>query len=204
MKMIKTLCALFLFLLTLPPGKTQSSMPADTLPYRQIPEAPESYSASTMAARTIDGLGFRYYWATEGLTEKDLEYKPSETARATKETLTHIHGLAAMIYNSALKQPNKRPSPAPPEHFEALRQSTLVMLKEASDQLRAANTNEMEQFDIIFERDGVQSTVPFWFQLNGPIADAIWHVGQIISFRRASGNPVAPGISWFQGKAMGN
>ena len=78
------------------------------------------------------------------------------------------------------------------------------MLKEASDQLRAANTNEMEQFDIIFERDGVQSTVPFWFQLNGPIADAIWHVGQIISFRRASGNPVAPGISWFQGKAMGN
>ena len=35
--------------------------------YYQIPDYPEPYSAETVAARLIDGLGFRYFWATEGL-----------------------------------------------------------------------------------------------------------------------------------------
>jgi hypothetical protein len=194
------LSILLLFMATT--AQTQSTMSSDTLPYRQIPEAPESYTSSTAVARMIDGLGFRYYWATEGLTEKDLLYKPSQDGRTTMETLTHIHGLSAMVYNSAFQLPNKRPAPAAPEDFKDLRRATLENLKAASDQFREANTNNMERFDLIFEREGVQSTVPFWFQLNGPIADALWHVGQVVSFRRAAGNPVFPGISWFQGKAM--
>lgn len=177
-------------------------MSKDTLPYRQIPEAPAAYTASTTVARMIDGLGFRYYWATEGLTTTDLAYQPSAKGRSTMETLVHIHGLVMMVHNSAFQQPNQRPAPPAPEGFEALRRSTLLHLKAASDTLRAANTNDLEQFDLIFEREGVQSTVSFWHQLNGPIADALWHVGQVVSFRRSAGNPVFPGISWFQGKAM--
>ena len=30
---------------------------------------------------------------------------------------------------------------------------------------------------------------PFWSLLNGPIADMIWHVGQVVTFRRSLGNP---------------
>lgn len=180
----------------------QSMEKPDTLPYRQLPEAPEQYTASAVAARMIDGLGFRYYWATEGLRAADLAYKPSPDGRTTLETLTHIHGLSTMIYNSAVQLPNQRPGPAAPEGFENLRRGTLANLKAASDRLRAASTNELEQFDMVFEREGAQSTVPYWYQLNGPIADALWHVGQVVAFRRASGNPVFPGISWFQGKAM--
>lgn len=191
------------FLLIWTTAITQSAMQNDTLPYQQIPDAPEVYSASAIASRMIDGLGFRYYWATEGLNEADLSYKPSPDARTTLETLNHIHGLALMVYNSAMQLPNLRPAPPTPENFEALRRSTLLKLKAASDQLRAARTDKMVQFDLIFEREGVQSTVPFWYQINGPIADALWHVGQVVAFRRASGHPVTPGISWFKGKAMG-
>ncbi|MEQ8705536.1 MAG: hypothetical protein RIC19_16535 [Phaeodactylibacter sp.] len=192
----------FLLLFLSTTAQTQTIMPKDTLPYQQIPEAPETYTSSATVARMIDGLGFRYYWATEGLTPADLKYKPSEEGRTILETLTHIHGLASMVYNSAFQQPNKRPATPAPEDFETLRRTTLLKLKAASDQFRAANTNEMATFDLIFERDGVQSTVPFWHQLNGPIADALWHVGQVVAFRRAAGNPVFPGINWFQGKAM--
>ena len=41
---------------------------------------------------------------------------------------------------------------------------------------------------------------PFWNQLNGPIEDAVWHCGQIVAFRRASGNPISKKISVFTGK----
>jgi hypothetical protein len=30
---------------------------------------------------------------------------------------------------------------------------------------------------------------PFWHVINGPIADALTHVGQVNSFRRLAGNP---------------
>jgi hypothetical protein len=30
---------------------------------------------------------------------------------------------------------------------------------------------------------------PFWYIINGPLADALTHIGQINSFRRIAGNP---------------
>ena len=64
------------------------SMAQDSdLPYSQIPDYPDSYASGNVLSRLVDGLGFRYYWATEGLTQKDLDFKPSEGARSTYETM---------------------------------------------------------------------------------------------------------------------
>ncbi|MEL6945061.1 MAG: hypothetical protein AAFO82_20580, partial [Bacteroidota bacterium] len=163
----------------------------DELPYAEIPSYPYEYNAATVSARMIDGLGFRYYWATKDLREEDLNYKPSETNRTTAETLDHLYGLATMIWNSAKQQPNVRPKPKEdPMTFEEQRARTLKRLKEASDLLRTRTSSEMQQFDIVFQRGEQSSSVPFWHQINGPIADALWHTGQIVAFRRASGNPM--------------
>jgi hypothetical protein len=35
--------------------------------------------------------------------------------------------------------------------------------------------------------------------INGPIADATWHTGQVASFRRSSGNPIHSKINQFSG-----
>ena len=51
-------------------------------------------------------------------------------------------------------------------------------------------------FKIIFG----DKAYPFWNAINGPIADALWHCGQIVSFRRSSGNPFPKGVSVFTGK----
>jgi len=60
-------------LLTVLTYSSMSAQEADApLPYHTIPEAPENYTAGTMVSRMIDGLGFRYYWATEGLTPDNL------------------------------------------------------------------------------------------------------------------------------------
>lgn len=165
----------------------------EKLPYYEIPEYPETYTAGTVAARMIDGLGFRYYWATEGLRNEDLAYKPSEDARTTAETLDHIYGLSKIIVNSTLKKSNTR-AEEPEMTFAEKRKKTLENIKTAADILRASK--DVSEFKIIFGTN----EYPFWNQLNGPIADAIWHCGQVISFRRSSGNPYNSKASVFSGK----
>src|SRR5579859_3362976 len=48
-----------------------------SLPYAELPAYPETFTAGTAASRMIDGLGFRFFWATGGLPPIDLSYKPS-------------------------------------------------------------------------------------------------------------------------------
>ncbi|MEM9885484.1 MAG: hypothetical protein AAF849_06295 [Bacteroidota bacterium] len=178
----------------------QAQMDQDSLPYYQIPDTPEVYHAGTVIARMIDGLGFRYYWATEGLRTEDLAFKPNEDARTTDYTLDHIHGLCRVVLNTAKKVPHEASSANSNLSFAKKRQQTLLMLKEASDIFRSSDPDTIEDFEIIFKRGKSESVVPLWNLINGPIADAIWHVGQIVSFRRSSGNPMDSRVSVFQGK----
>ncbi len=103
MKIKTTLMALFFITVM----NAQEKYPQD-LPYYQIPDYPDSYTAGTVVARMIDGLGFRYYWATEGLRTEDLAYKPSESNRTIDETLDHLYNLSRVVYNSAVKEINDR------------------------------------------------------------------------------------------------
>ena len=166
----------------------------NTLPYYEIHEAPKEFTAGAMVSRTVDGLGFRFYWATEGLKEKDLGYKPSENARTCEQTIDHILGLSQMIVNVAKQVPNTR-SQNGPTTFAEKRAKILHNFKEASDLFR--KVKDMSTVKIKFQGG---AEMPFWNMLNGPIGDALWHTGQIVSFRRASGNPLPQGVSVFSGK----
>jgi len=185
-------------------AQSDNSMKTDAapdLPYYQIPDYPDDYTATTVAARVIDGLGFRYYWGTEGLREEDLKFKPSEEARTSEETLDHIYGLSFIIVNATMHQPNVSREENRKLTFEEKRRKTLENFKKASDLLKASQSSDMEGFKAVFERGDRTSEYPFWNLLNGPIADAIWHVGQVVSFRRSSGNPFPSSkVSLFNGR----
>ena len=170
------------------------------LPYFQIPDYPETFTAGTVAARVVDGLGFRYYWVTDGLRDEDLAYKPSEEGRTTSETLYHLHGLSKVIVNSVQKKPNVRSEDPPEYSFIELRKLTLENFKMAADILRTCSDVDFKEFIIVFEGSKGTSEYPFWNNLNGPIADALWHTGQVVSFRRSSGNPYNNKASMFAGR----
>ena len=173
---------------------------AQELPFSSIPLAAESYSAGTSISRMIQGLGFRYYWATEGLKLQDLSYRPSSEAQNTIETIQHIFQLSKTILNTAKNNPSFRPAPNPPVDLSELRKATLNDLKEAATIFENSNEIQLEHLKIIFERGGgKQSKFPVWNLINGPIADAIYHTGQVVSFRRTSGNPIAKGVNVFLG-----
>ena len=167
------------------------------LPYYEIPESPVIYTQGAVVARMVDGLGFRYYWASEGLGPEDLAYRPSPEARTSEETIDHILGLSTVILNSALHKANEG-SDFKDMSFYEKRKLTLNNLKTAADIYR--KSDDLSTFTVVFKGQNGTSTFPFWNQINGPISDAIWHCGQLVSFRRASGNPYNSKASVFTGK----
>jgi len=163
----------------------------ESLPYYEISEVPKEFTPGTTASRMIDGLGFRYYWATDGLTQRDLSFKPNDEARTTEETIDHILGLSQVILNATLKKVNGDKQPK--MTFAEKRKKTLDNLQQASKILK--ESKDISQYKMVFG----DTELPFWNVINGPIADAIWHVGQVVSFRRSSGNPFPKGVSVLKG-----
>ena len=170
----------------------------DNLPFKELGAYSEEFSSNNIVARMIEGLGYRFYWATESLTDKDLKYKPSEESRSSLQTLEHIYGLSVFIlYTFEGKEYDFSQDEMT---FTELRNGTLKNLKIVYDML---NENaDISQMQVRLNLNGRSLAFPFWNAINGPISDSLWHTGQIVSFRRASGNPINPKVNVFIGKTM--
>ena len=166
------------------------------LPFSEISESPTVFSQANIVSRMIEGLGYRYYWATKSLTEKDLNYKSSDDARSTLQIIEHIYSLTEMI-SSSFKN-NEFEFKIVDDTFSELRKKTLLNLKYLQGELKS--NPDFSQLSLRFESGGTKMEFPFWNQINGPISDALWHCGQIVMNRRASGNPLQSGVNVFIGK----
>ncbi len=189
---------LFTFIFVLGTMNLQAQEVMNELPYAEIPVAAESYTPGAVVARMIDGLGFRYRWATENLTEENLDYKPGNDGRSIRELLDHLYGLSNVIANVAKKTATDRTVKAEDLSATEKREVTLNNLKMASALF--AKTENLAAHTIIFKRANGSSEFPFWNSINGPIEDAVWHTGQIVLLRRAAGNPINPKVNVFLGK----
>ena len=161
------------------------------LPFYELPANAEQFTAGTVAAKQVEALGFRFHHATDNLNEKDLVFQPNEEVRTTQETIQHIYDLSKIIMNATLNKANDNTKED--LSYSELRKATLLNLKKASKILR--ENKDLSTLKIIFG----ENKMPFWNNINGPIADAIWHCGQIASYRRTSGNPINPNVRHFTG-----
>ena len=195
------LSALFItLLLSINLGAQDNTSFMDSDYFRSIPDYPEQVSDLTVFLRMVEGLGYRYYWASHDLREEDLSWRPSEDGRSTIETLEHILELTRMVRNAVEGQPNIRPVPQEELDYEALRDLSLNSLREISVYLRDNYEDEITNYRVIYQRGETQREFPFWHVINGPLSDALYHTGQIVAYRRASGNPIDPGVNVFMGK----
>ena len=188
---------IFIALTLLTTSTLMTAQEKNHLPYAEIPAAPDAYTAGGVVSRMIDGLGFRYYWATEGLRPEDLKYKASPEGRTSEETIDHILGLSYVVLNSALRKVNE-PRVEESLTFDQKRARTLKNLEQASHIFRSAQ--DLADYPVVFKGKESNVEYPFWNQVNGPIADALWHCGQLVMLRRASGNPFNSKVSVFMGK----
>lgn len=168
------------------------------LPYASIPDYAEDYTAGTVASRFLDGLGFRFYWATEGLRPEDLDFRPGPESRSSGETISHIYDMTRLLARTVLQDTTKVHTG---ESFEEMRAAALKNIDLSSKKLRKSSDAE---FDTYIARFSNGAEFPFWNLINGPIADCIWHCGQITSLRRMSGNPFNSKVSLFNGRMRAN
>ncbi|MBX7125969.1 MAG: hypothetical protein K1X47_09770 [Cyclobacteriaceae bacterium] len=175
---------------------------SQNLPYREMPPAPSEYNGHNVAARLIDGMGFRYYWATEGLRPENLAFKPTKESRTVLETAEHIHELSVIILHSVQGVPNRMESPIEKMDYERLRRETLENLKSAADLLRKSQDFQLQDYNMVFSRGKQKQTFNFFNEISGPVSDALWHIGQVVTLRRQSGNPITDKLNFLDGKLM--
>ncbi|MEP7323793.1 MAG: hypothetical protein ABI761_17840 [Saprospiraceae bacterium] len=112
------------------------------------------------------------------------------------DTLEHIYGLILVLFNTVCSSVKEsQPDPVVKLNFEEIRKDTLLCLQRSSEILKGDRADLMK-FPLKFKNPIKTTEYPFWNLINGPISDALWLVGQVISFRRSSGNPIVPGISF--------
>lgn len=198
MKLILLLIAILAIKLVNGQDKKTGEVLYDKLPYSEMPASAENYTAGNVASRLIDGLGFRFYWATDKLREEDLIFKPDKEARSTIETIAHIYEMSITIKNAATQTINT-PDQRPMLPFNEMRKRSLENFEAASNILRRSSDNDLTQYTLKFKRGEKLVEYPFWNSINGPISDCLWHIGQIVSFRRLSGNPFSDKVNLLSG-----
>ena len=166
---------------------------SDQSPYQSIPPAPTEISTTNSLARFIDAIGFRYRWATEGLTENEIQFRPVESSKNTLELIKHIYDLVNLSYRTFGGQ--NKPVEKPNTYTE-LRNGTLQLCLALSEILKAMTDQELANMEF----KGRMEPNQYWHMLNGPISDTLTHIGQITSWRRIAGNPQPAGVNVFVGQ----
>ncbi len=162
----------------------------------QIPETPPEINSTNCIARMIDGIGFRYYWATEALTDTDFLFSPGNDSMNMTELNLHIYDLAYITHKTfGLTAPYQKESF---NNFIAARNEILSLYEAVSKHLKSINNdNSLNNYKV--SPKSLNGEFPFWYLINGHISDCLTHIGQITSWRRIAGNP-QPKINVFLGE----
>ncbi|NNF18156.1 MAG: hypothetical protein HKN61_00130, partial [Flavobacteriaceae bacterium] len=120
--------------------------------YEQLPQRGEQYTAGTTLARMVDGLAFRYYWATEALTEQDYEFRAADDLRSIAELMQHIYDLSEVVLATAQKEiVNRSQKPKEILSPEEMRAVTLSRLATSADLF--AQVNDFSAYPIRFSSE---------------------------------------------------
>jgi len=163
--------------------------------FKQIPEVPKITNSTNCIARIIDGIGFRYYWATESLTDKEFLFSPGNGSMNMTELNLHIYDLAFMTHKTfGLDAIHQKKSF---NNFISTRKEILSLYEACSKHLKSINDDHILN-DYTVNPKSFDGDFPFWYLLNGPIADCLTHIGQITNWRRLCGN-IQPKVNVFLG-----
>lgn len=157
--------------------------------YKELPGTPDIIDAITMLGHVIDSLGFRYYWATEGLTDDDLSFSPAEGAMTLGRQMAHVLRLVQWT-DIAMRNSDERVKEEERAYTD-MRQDTLAAIDTLKQTVTSGGVEGLQAVEAF--------GLPFWNLVNGPVTDCFTHVGQINSYRRILGKP-SPQINYFSGK----
>ena len=161
------------------------------LPFEDISKTPIELTATNTLLRLVEGLAFRYRWATENLSEENIKFRPHPTSMSIEELNSHIFDLVDSTFRVFGGEKQNKESL---NSFPQIRMKSLLVLENLSEKLKKMSDEDLSEIEKITSRK-----LPFWYWINGPLADALTHVGQITSWRRIADNPQLKGVNVFIG-----
>lgn len=170
--------------------------------FKQINEYPNSFSGANALLRLTEGIGFRYYWGTENISESDLSFTPGNENRSIHETLNHILYMAIFVANSLEGKQTSFPEPSGTLPFSELREETLNKLLQIRSLLASSTDKDLEAKMLKIAANGSSFETAVWHLINGPMLDMGYHLGQLVMMRRSNGNPIDPKVEPFFCKKM--
>ena len=173
-----------------------------TASFVEISAYPERLTTGSILARLVSGVGFRYYWATDGLTESDLRYSPGNNHRDLQQTLNHIYNMVDFVGSILEGKVFDFPEKEYDLDFSEIRTRTLERISDVEQILLAGGENVLEKKTVQITLEGTPMEFSIWHLLNGPLLDSIFHLGQVVTFRRVNGNPIDPCVQPFFGKRI--
>lgn len=133
---------------------------------------PDSDTKREMLRHTVATLAYRGTKAVRGASDSFASFKASETTRTPAQILAHIGDLLDWALSIA-------------KGHETWNNSEPLQWKEEIDRFHAA----LKSFDDYLAADSeLSASCERLFQ--GPVADALTHVGQIAMLRRIGGEPM--------------
>ena len=109
------------------------------------------------------------------MSDDDYGFRPAPDCMSIEELVRHVRSLVNWVCLSMGLDRFERGD------ISLTRGHILEMIRALREALSSMSDEELKGITI----DGR----PFWHIINGPISDALTHVGQINSFRRLAGNP---------------
>lgn len=161
----------------------------------EITSAPTNeFSATNVLARMVDSIILGHHLAAEGLTEKEVGFRPVEGSMNMEESLIRIHGMS--LFTLRFLSQTQTLKKEVPSYTDFMEQS-LDYYTTLSQYLKNASDQDLENSSQTNPRTGFEFTA--WHFIICPLADCLKHIGQIISWRRISGNPQLPIANFFEG-----
>ena len=68
------------------------------LPFKDISQTPLELTVTNTLLRMVEGLAFRYRWATENLSKENIKFRPHSTSMSIEEVNNHIFDLVDSTY----------------------------------------------------------------------------------------------------------
>jgi hypothetical protein len=147
-----------------------------TIPYESVDRYPGKITGTSIIIRMLDGLGYRFRYATETLNQEDYQFSPGQGCKTIGEIVEHIWGLVNWVCQSIFEAKETRP-----KDIESQRIHILELITKLRTYFESIDDMELANIKI--------HKLPFWHIINGPLSDALTHTGQINTFRRLAGNP---------------
>lgn len=139
--------------------------------FEHLAMVPERCSASGVLQRLVDTIGYRFRRALVGIEDEQLGWRPQVDVQSIDELIDHIGELIEATLAALERRERRRAVWDPFEIFDLL-----MRLHQVLDDY---DDEDLALIDF--------SVAGLWTLINGPLADALTHIGQINMLKRLQG-----------------